>query len=299
MQYFTSIDNTPYFHWQVELLIESFHMQNMQDNLCIGISNPQAQGLPEFTTNLRSHSNKFFFEAYTGHPALSRIYATTLAVTNGVIKPPFVLIDCDTILLKPIKENLQADIIFHQAEEDETLKKILEPKICKLCKEYNIDRNIIGWLPVGNTILFNKLDEDILFRALQWGEQIAKEKDGLDIERAAWIMSFHDFLPKFKLGTYFYEATLMHHAVEAFLIHYDHGLPPEFVKRNFTYKNDEVRFMFAGSDPYNAILKNNPTSMTNALQKVVKCYLGREDVQMAFTKNDKNKTGTHNNKSTI
>ena len=290
MQYFTSIDNTPYFHWQTELLIESFRMKGMQDDLYIGIGNPQAHGLPKLTTNLRSHPNKFFFEAYSGHPALSRIYAATLAVMNGAIEAPFALIDCDTVLLKPLEGSPEADITFHMAEEDETLKTALEPKIRQLCKDYKINRDAIGWLPVGHTIVFNKIEETMLFRALQWGERIVQEEgDDLDVERAAWIMAFHDYLLKSKLDARFYEATLLHHNIEASLIHYDHGLPPDFVKKNFTYKDGAIGFLAAGGDPYNAILKSNPTSMTNALQTVVKSYLGRDDVQTAFAEADKHK----------
>lgn len=282
MQYFTSIDNTPYYHWQAELLIESFRMLEMEDQLWIGIANPQSHALPEYTINLQSHPNKFFFDVYDGHPALGRIYATALALKHNTLKQPFTLLDVDMALLKPIEENNEKDIVFHTAEEDERLKEVLRPKINKLLKEYRIEKDSIGWMPVGHTVVFNNVDETLFFRALLWGEKIVQEEgDDLDVERAAWIMAFHDFLFKYNYGSSFYELALLHNDVDAPLIHYQHGLPPDFVKRNFTFEGGAIGFLAAGGSPFNAILKSNPTTTTDKLQKIVKSYLGRENVQAA------------------
>lgn len=281
MQYFTSINNTPYYHWQAELLIESFRMLGMEDQLWIGIANPKANALQEYTINLRSHPNKFFFEGYDGHPALGRIYAAVLALKHGAIKPPFALIDSDMVLLKPI-EDVEKDIVFHTAEEDERLKSVLEPRIKKLLKEYNVGREEVGWMPVGHTVVFNNVDETLFFRAMLWGERLVQEEgDDMDVERAAWIMAFHDFLLKHNYGNKFYELSMLHNDVDAPLVHYQRGLPPDFVKRNFTFDGGAIGFLAAGGSPYSAILKNNPTTTTEKMQEVVKSYLGREDVQLA------------------
>lgn len=281
MQYFTSINNIPYYHWQTEILIESFRMLGMEDQLCIGIANPKSHALKEYTTNLRSHKNKFFFDGYTGHPGLGRIYATALAMKHGAIRVPFVLIDADMIIRKPI-QNTEEDIVFHTSQEDQKLKEVLEPRIERLLQECGIKRNRVGWMPVGHTVVFNRIDELLFLRALMWGERLVQEEgDNMDVERAAWIMAFHDFLLKHTYGNEFFELSLLHNGVDAPFIHYDRGLPPDFVKRNFTFDGGAIGFLAAGGSPYNAILKNNPTTATNNLQEVVKSYLGREDVRLA------------------
>jgi len=276
MNYITGIDNTPYYHWQTELLIESFRMQNMEDKLWIGINNPQLPAIEKFTKNLKSHKNKFFFENKLNSDT-NRIYAILLAIRNKVIEPPFTLIDSDMVLMKPIDpiSEFIADISFHTRESDEILKKHLSPEVEKILNSYQIKKENVQWMPLGKTLVFNSADEKLLLKALWWAENLfEKFKDtGLDLERAAWTMAFHEYLFKYKFKNEFYEVTLFHNDVEAPFLHYNQGLPPDFVKRNFTYEKASYGFLSPDGTPYAAILKNNPTTTTNHLQKVVKSYL--------------------------
>ena len=43
MQYFVSAENSSYFYWQLELLIESFLMQGMEKDLVIGLAENEDQ----------------------------------------------------------------------------------------------------------------------------------------------------------------------------------------------------------------------------------------------------------------
>ena len=254
----------------------------MENQLCIGVANPNAHAIEEYTLNLLEHSNKFLFAAYEGHPALGRIYATLLALRNGALKTPFVLMDADSVILEPISESEDVDIIFHRNEEDKRLQEILQPRIKRFLKDHNLESVSISWLPLGNTLLFNKLDENLLIRAIARGEELVKEEgDDFDVERAAWILAFHDFLGKYTYGGEFYELSLLHNDVKAPFIHYQRGLPPDFVKRNFTFNGGAFGFLAAGGSPYNALLKNNPTTTTDRIQEIVRSYLERKDAQVA------------------
>jgi hypothetical protein len=58
MDYFVSIENTPYDLWQIELLIESFKINHLEDSLVIGMAGPN----PLLTKNLLAHKRIMFHE---------------------------------------------------------------------------------------------------------------------------------------------------------------------------------------------------------------------------------------------
>jgi len=70
----------------------------------------------------------------------------------------------------------------------------------------------------------------------------------------------------------YFEVSLLHHNVDAPFIHYEFGLPPDFIKVNYTF-DDQIAILAAGGSPFDAILKNNPTSSTDFLQRVVQSYM--------------------------
>lgn len=253
-------------------------MHNEADKLCIGIANPEKPSLEDFTRNLTEHPNKFVFSDYEDKPVLNRIFGTAVAIKEKEIEQPFVLLDCDSMLREPFKPDRDDHLIFHTAEPNKDLKSKIGKHISESLKGNHIQEETLPWIPMGDTICFNGIDERFFFRALEWGDRLHEEfGNSIDVDNAAWIMAAYDFIRVESIHNDFLEVTMMHHDIEAPFVHYEHGLPPDFIKRNFTYKKS-LSFFSAGS-PFDAILKNNPTSVTDYMQKVVRSYLEGGDLR--------------------
>lgn len=115
MDYFVNIENTPYFHWQVDLLIESFKKHNLQDNLVIGMEiGKQEKSLPEFQQNLTNHSRKYAYEnSAVGMYGL---------LEQRLLQQPFMCLPPDCVLYKPpvIAKLTKPHVVFQVSD----LKKV-------------------------------------------------------------------------------------------------------------------------------------------------------------------------------
>ncbi len=59
MQYFVSVENSSYFYWQLEILIESFLMQGLENKLVIGFAENESQKLKGLSSNIVKYGKKF------------------------------------------------------------------------------------------------------------------------------------------------------------------------------------------------------------------------------------------------
>ena len=105
MQYFVSAENSSYFYWQLELLIESFLMQGIEHDLVIGLADNDEQKIRGFSFNLVRHKKKFMIPnegRALGYLPLNRINSIRYALAYDVLRFPFVMIHADMVLKKQI-----------------------------------------------------------------------------------------------------------------------------------------------------------------------------------------------------
>jgi len=269
MQYFVSAENIAYHHWQLELLIESFKMHNLQDSLVVGLADSTDPIYSE-PVNLRSHKHVFMHDNIgkeKGCPSFNRVYGLYVAITKGLIKPPFIIIHPDTILVKPI-ENKSIDITF-QMDLEFTLQKSRSEDFVKTVKDAKkIEEDI--WLPLGDTFCFEKLPDEFIKRVLELADHLTKAHPGWeDAEKTAWALTMLEYYGHLTYyGTVGIENTLMDNELKH-LVHYKRGLPPYFNKNMFRF---EPPIVFSMGDPYDILLKYNANKAMDYVGKVILSY---------------------------
>lgn len=282
MQYFVSIENTPYFHWQVDLLIESFKMANLEDKLVISVANNQDNfRFKTYGKNLDVHQPSFSHDNFgkeLGYLPLNKIRAIAAAMEHKILAQPFAVIHSDMVLREPIKVDGKSTFYFDTCVEPdaETKWTVLEPRITQIIQNFGLTREAAAkWLPLGDILVFQAMPENFVYRWLERTMEIVREKHvtAFSPEKDGLILALYDFLGRnlFYQGKPFQSNLLERNASN--FIHFKHGIPPVFNKRNYLHLGSGL----AGDDPLDIILSHNPTPNTDWLQKVVKSYFLMND----------------------
>ncbi len=260
MNYLVSAENTCYQHWQLELLIESFKLKGLQDRLLIGLAHNDEDKYLDYTVNLK-HANAFIHENFGQSLDLieaNRPYAVYAAQLQGLLKQPFALISPDMVMIEPVKPGkeqitFQINPAFTSAGVDEQFHDLAKVKEIEPF-----------WFPVGAVMVFNDVPLDFFLRVIQWCQLLGKN------EKAAWALTFFEYYGHMTYeGTHGYEVSLLDYVPRHNFIHYKHGMPPYFNKYLYRYRPPEVLSM---GDPFEDILQNNPTPVSNIMQDVVRSY---------------------------
>jgi len=290
MQYFVSAENTSYFYWQLELLIESFRMRGLEDDLVIALAENDSQKMGGFSANIVGHANKFIHPnegRERGYLPLNRVGAIRYALAYKAIKFPFALIHSDMVLKSPLKESEEKypSVVLNNFEdypmsEESLVKSEISGEIERLAEERGVEVKDIPTVPFFSPpIVFNKSFEDlsdVFFAKLQNNMLMILDRRGpsFPCEKAAWELTLTESFQHCAVSGSFLSAPLMFDGSEVNFIHYRTGIPPVFHKKFYRYEDGNY---FAGQGPYDTIMENNPSVSSDYLQKVVKSYAdGRE-----------------------
>lgn len=285
MQYFVSVENTSYFYWQLELLIESFNMLGMGDRLVVAMADNDSQKVGGFSSNIVRHSNKFVHPnegRERGYLPLNRVGAIRYALAYGALEFPFALIHADMVMRSPIGEpsgdfpcvTLNNFDDYPPSEED-IVKSEIKEDLDRLAEERGVDRGGVPTVPFFSPpVLFNKSFEsisEVFFSRLQNNIVSILERRGpsFPCEKAAWELTLTESFQHCSVSGSFMSAPLMFDSNSPSLIHYRSGIPPVFHKKFYRYEDGVY---LAGQGPYETILENNPTLGTDFLQTVVRSY---------------------------
>jgi hypothetical protein len=269
MQYFVSAENIAYHHWQLELLIESFKMHNLQDSLVIGLA-ANTEPIYSEPINLSSHKNVFIHDNVGKEkncPSFNRAYGLYVALNKDLIKAPLTILHPDTILVKPL-ELKNIDVTF-QIDPDFTIERSKSEEFLKNVKEAkNIKEDL--WLPLGDTICFEKLPDDLVKRVLKITDYLTEtHANWEDAEKTGWALTLLEYYGHLSYyGTVALENTLLDTELKSF-IHYRRGLPPYFNKHMFHFEPPTI---FSMGDPYDILLKYNANKVMDYVGKVINSY---------------------------
>lgn len=255
MDYLVVIQNTPFFHWQAELLIESFKIANMQDSLVVGIVDIDEKITIDLK-NIRNHKRKFKSDNYpSDFIPINQAYLTYIALKKEIIKQPFALIHADTIFLKalsPIEGNISFSVNPHILNDFKTFDKIL---------------------PLGGIYQFNAVPDVFFERVMYNTNQLINKLDKALVNRAAWMQTLAEYT-KGKVEGVPTEVKMWENITkEASFIHYSKGYPPFFNKKMFS----DTIFSLSADNVFNVLMdpENNITTSTNYMQQIVKSYTGK------------------------
>lgn len=260
MKYFVSAEKSPYFFWQLELLIESFRLNKIENELVIALADvSENTGLPK----LLSKSNCFLHENFgrnCGYLPANKPLSILAAIQNKLISQPFILLDPDYVIRRPISKVPKEVGCPKQSYMELSHIRNIPWDIDKFLKNEKL------WHPCGASYYFNNIPENVFFEV---PKLIQKFGGGWwCIEMVAWMIAFIN--NNVKVEEIQYEE-LLTDSFDCDLIHYHHGVPEHFWKHNF--KN--IPFNCFSFEPYKAILSLNPeiSSSVRYLQKVVRSYL--------------------------
>jgi hypothetical protein len=273
MQYFVSAENSSYFYWQLELLIESFKLNGIDDKLVIFLAQNDDPKIKGYSKNIISHKNKFEHENFGKENnclSLNKPYAILQALSGGYIKYPFALIHPDMILKKPIEQKFEEDIVVDTYWTPNAAYDI-EKYINNLLEKREVtDRDKIPKrIPSFGVIVFNNAVEDLFFHSIINKIKKFKEERNLKFsyDYAAWELSFFELIGTYRFAGVPFSSSLLD-SVNNNFIHYKFGIPPYFNKKYY----DAYKILNSRSSPYDAILEHNPSENSNYLHQIIKMY---------------------------
>src|SRR3990167_8898266 len=103
MDYLVCAEDTTYYHWQLELLIQSFQINNQENNLVIALASEAGATYLDFRKLLPKHKRLIGYDnigKQKGYRYLNRPYGVIAALTHEYIKQPFCLIEPDMVMYK-------------------------------------------------------------------------------------------------------------------------------------------------------------------------------------------------------
>jgi hypothetical protein len=277
MDYFVSIENTPYFRWQTELLIESFKIQGLQDQLVIAIAEHDEPQMSGYTRNLSVHNRKFAHYNYgkeKGYKYLNRPFSLYSALYAGLLKQPFTLIHPDMLLLKPVPEPEHENVLFHLENiPSPALRKLILPYLDKILKAKEIDIDKTNAVSMNGSVMFDCVPHVFFARVLERMETMIKEfpQESMHTYRAAWIITFYEYFNLMAYhGTHLDKHLTSKH--EANFLHYRFGMPPNFVKQNYQFNGMQFSLTKVPSDPYTAMRSLTESSSHAKMCEIIDSY---------------------------
>lgn len=285
MQYFVSAENTSYFYWQLELLIESFAMLGMQDSLVVAMAENESQKVGGFSDNLVRHQNKFIHPNEgrdAGYLPLNRAVSIRYALAYGLLKFPFAVIHADMVMRRPLSDPEEGSpaITLNNFEdypmsEEESVKDEIVGDLRRLAEDRGLESDQLPKVPfLSPPIVFNSSFEtisEIFFSRLQNNIVSIVERRGSSFpcEKAAWELTISESFQHCSVFGKFMAAPLLFDSEEVNFIHYRTGIPPVFHKKFYRY---EGGVYLAGQGPYDTLLEHNPSVGTDFVQTVVRSY---------------------------
>lgn len=264
MDYFVNIEHTPYYQWQIELLIESFKQHKLEENLAVGLSFTSLSPKAEFCRNLFSHPRIYGSNnmgEVRGFDRLAGLYSISNLLRSEIVKQPFVLMEPDSVLYKPVTvSRKEVPHILFQVDPFFT-KELVEENIPNINKYFVND-----WVTLGNTAYFDHLPVEFFDRTIYLTELLAYEqaRAGKDIwrytDRAALAIGISELVGRAALeGQYTFDMSLSDHQITNNFINYgSRGAFPHFSKSMFAYSPPAM--LSLGGDPLDA-LANLPTQL--------------------------------------
>jgi hypothetical protein len=289
MEYFVSFENEPCYHWQAELLIESFKRQNLDKDLLVTISDTDLPMSQLFCRNLLSHERLICYEnigKIRQHPQLNQVYNLLWALLTKKISQPFVYFQSDMVLQNPINISFSeyAEIIFYP---DPFFTVNLAAKNVGSFWEWTGKTKLDyeqRWISLGSAIVFSQIPIELFSLIVHQAELFAAKQlmDGKEIwdqtVKLAMASVLSEYSSKiFCRGDYDLVSPVMAGHGSAFFISYSDGILPEFHKSMFTYPPPNYVTM---GDPIEILAETFPSPNANFLSNIAKsCLRARISVE--------------------
>ena len=278
MDYLVVAPHTPFFQWQVALIIQSFRLQKIEENLAVLLVASEDKPIQSnFCNHFVDHPRlRAIRLPCDSDPDIIRLHGIEHAVKTGFVNPTFASLPVYSVLRHPISSPI-AQITFSYKPEF-TFQHLESFGISsRAISKRMMDKK--QWIPVGDVLLFDKLTDDFYHLAKSRGEMIAFDskrellKENMTyfpraIFRAAMSFAIMETYGNLTLDTTRHlEAGMQENDSITPIINYDYGSPPEF-SRNF-YKKETLPIQLS-DNPFNGILRTQETLTAVYMKMIVK-----------------------------
>jgi len=279
MDYFVSLEQTPFSQWQLELLIESFKKHNLQDSLVVSIAKSEGDPVnPEFIYNTFNHKRIIGHQNVgksRGFERLNVFYGISWALKEGLLKEPFFVMPLDSVLYSQPTDHPDYPAISYQIDPFFTPELVVE-NTGKLFDKKDLEEN---WPSIGDTMFFNKFPEIFFDQVIELTEKLVfrqlKESGKFWnlTDRLALNLKVQEYVGKVPiLGAYDYESDMLSNFPKNF-IHYDKGFMPIFHKEMFSYTPPDYISL---GNPFRVLSENYPSGAFHYMSNLAKSYLEKQ-----------------------
>ena len=253
MDYFLSVPDLPYYHWQLDLLIESFQIKNCEDKLSVCIYNAQESSRvgynEDFLKNISSHERKVYTSNVgdkRGCCEINKLYNLLNFLNANKIKQPLMVIEPYNVLRKEydlsIADASIPSFIF-SVDPFFTLEEV-EKNVGPFYSWFGLEKSIFesSWIPIGDIYIFNKVPTNFFFDTVRIAEKLAlhqmlannsvwKRTSDLAVSINA-LLNASSILCKGDCNIF----SPMNSDFDSSFISYKDGYPPNFHKSMFSFK---------------------------------------------------------------
>ncbi|RTK95559.1 MAG: hypothetical protein EKK64_06970 [Neisseriaceae bacterium] len=280
MNYLVSFENQPEYQWQMELLLESFKIHNLSQDLLVVATKSNLPSNPFFCRNLSRHKRAIGFDNIgdlRGYSKLNRYYNLMWTQMAELISQPIVFIDTDVVLKNPVSYIFDPypQFIF-SPDLDFSFDSVIS-NVGNFWEWLDKDKEVFSknWLPLGGVCVFSNIPsalfpliiERIEFFAIK--QLMEKKQIWEHTDKLGLVSVMLENLQKINCrGDYSLSAPIF--GSEANFISYEKGIPPTFHK--FMFKFSEEMFLSFG-DPIEILSKTFPSPNASYLASIAETCL--------------------------
>jgi hypothetical protein len=277
MDFLVIAEDIPYYQWQIELLIESFKLQGLQDKLIIYLVRT-TESVDAIKININKHENVIYYNSEslkTGSVNFD-FHNCLLDYKSKNEKNDFAIIDPDTLLKNFDYKIFDGNNILYQIDQSSNKDLELIFKIAR--SKYNFEfhklSSVIYFNHIFDLKFFNssyKILEDLV--RISFFSSLFNEsyKPNIDLYKYACMITGMSYsvpiVATYKLLNYAYEG--YDHDVS--FISYKHDIKPYFYKRNY-YQSDFKNLSFRYQDPFQNLLDLPDFTYCSFIKNIVSSY---------------------------
>ena len=244
MNYFVNSENHPYYHWQLELLIESFKYNKCEESLLITVA--ENDNTKYNCNNFVNHKRLVGYQnigKMRGYLPLNELYGLMWATASDQIQQPFALIQPDVVLRSPLDISFASysELIFYP---DPFFTLDLAAKevgpFWEWTKKNKSDYES-KWISLSSILVFSKIPIEIFQMVVKQAELFIVQQliNGQEIWKHTCRLALATIISEFAdqiscRGDY----SLVEEAMgggNSYFISYEKGILPDFHKSMFSY----------------------------------------------------------------
>ena len=277
MDFLVIAEDIPYYQWQIELLIESFKIQGLQDKLIIYLVKTN-ESVDAIKININNHKNVFYHnsESLKTGTVNFDFHNCILDYKSKNEKTDFVIIDPDTFLKNFDYKVFDGNNILYQIDQasNKELELIFKISRSKYNFEFYQASSVIYFNSTFDFNFFNSsfnVLEDLVRIAFFTNLFNESYKPDIDLYKYAYLligMSYSvPIVPTYKLLNYVYEG----YEQDVSFVSYKHDIKPYFYKKNYYHKNFK-NLSLRYSDPFQNLLDLPDFTYCSFVKNIVSKY---------------------------